>query len=139
MVRQAVENALTIHVDDRNHVGRIFRDQPEQFFSFDKSAAHAVNLELLIQRINVEDQHQPNETPNGLPKPGDNVFLFAKQEGGKASCQQQRNHYGGAPKEPLSTLDPADIYVVGLRCHKMSRLSLAWGRRDTGSCSSIGG
>ena len=73
--------------------------------------ADAVNLELLIDRVKVEEQHHADQPTHGqahmqtvklasgvLPK-------HREAEGHDAECEQERDQNGGRPQHPFPPLD----------------------------------
>jgi hypothetical protein len=65
-MREAVVDAPAFHVDDGNKVCSIFTDQSEQFLAFKQLTADAMNLQLLVDAVEVEQQHQAGESPDGF-------------------------------------------------------------------------
>src|SRR5580704_8748522 len=53
-VRRTVVEPLPIRIDHGNHVGRVFRNQAEQFLALHQLLSNGLNLEVLVEGIDVE-------------------------------------------------------------------------------------
>ena len=51
---------MTLAVDERDHVGSVLADQAEELILFDEAPANLMQLPVLVDSVDVEDQHQPS-------------------------------------------------------------------------------
>jgi len=117
-VGEAVVDAVAIHVHDGDEVGGVFADEAEELLALDQSATNTVDLKLLEDAIEVEEEHETDQAPDGLPKveqgfPG---FAGVKERWDKRDdCRGQEQRYadGGAPEPPLATLDASEAVARG--------------------------
>ena len=66
MVRRAVVDSIPSTIDDRNHVGCVLGDDFKKLIAFGQFAPNALELELLINRIRVEEKHKACQAANPL-------------------------------------------------------------------------
>ena len=65
LVRWAVVEPLPVGVHHRDHIGRILADQPKELLAANQLLTNSVNLQLLVNRINVEQQDQADQPSYG--------------------------------------------------------------------------
>ena len=64
LVCRAVVNALSGAVHHRNHVRRVFGDQLKELVALGQPAPDALQLQMLIEGVNVEQQHHAGQSAN---------------------------------------------------------------------------
>ncbi len=92
----------------------------KQFFSFDELPANPVNLHVLVDRVQIEQEHQADETSDCLREHILRVKilwrgLIWKQEGGQCRGEQQRDDGRRYPQPPFSALDLPEIRAESIR------------------------
>ena len=58
LIGRAVVQPTAIAVDERDHVGGIFTDELKKLIALCQLASNAVELQVLIDRVNIEEQNQ---------------------------------------------------------------------------------
>src|SRR6266702_1162619 len=66
LIGKTVEDSMAFHIYDGNHVRRILADQMKKFFSFEQLPANPVNLQMLINRVQIEQENKTNQTSYSL-------------------------------------------------------------------------
>ncbi len=66
LVGDAVVDAVAFHVHDGDEVGGVFTDETEELFALEELAADAMDLELLKDRVEIEEQNKADQAPDGL-------------------------------------------------------------------------
>ena len=103
-----------IAVDQRDHVGGILTDELKKLISLGQLAANAVELQMLIDGVKVEEQYQSGQPAHPFPeiKPVRNVRLPTKPgKGERDDPQGQGQGYrnGEPPQPPFAAFDPAHL------------------------------
>ena len=68
LIRKAVENPAAFQIHDGNHVRRILADQVEELLSFDQLPANAMDLQVLIDGVEIEQENEGGQTTHSLRK-----------------------------------------------------------------------
>ena len=63
-VGRAVVEPAPGRIHDGDHVGGVLADQAEKLFAFHQLMSNPIDLDLLIDRVDVEEQHQADEAAN---------------------------------------------------------------------------
>jgi hypothetical protein len=69
-----------------------------------------VQLELLVDGVQIKEQHDTDESPHGALQGKRRFRLFARtqqrrQEGQDSGCQERGNYHRRGPKPPLTLFD----------------------------------
>ena len=102
MVGGAVIDSLTRRIHHRNHICGVFGNEPKQFVMLRELAANSLKLQMLINRIDIEQQNESSQAANtlGKIKPIKGLFAAAirtKRKKDDSSSQCQRYGYGKNP------------------------------------------
>src|SRR5579863_4106238 len=99
-------------IDHRDHVRCILTDELKQLVTLSKLAPDSLELQVLVHRIDVEQQNEGRQPANPFPEispVGSRGFGVLAEEGKKhnSRSQRQRDGYSESPKPPLPPFDLA--------------------------------
>src|SRR5580698_827249 len=102
LIGNAVENPPPFHIHDCDHVGGVLAYKVKQLFPIDQLTADSVNQKVLIDRVEIEEEYQADQTPDSLRQYGSSVEIFVKvgireEKGGQSHGKQQRDDSRGCP------------------------------------------
>jgi hypothetical protein len=114
LVGKAVVNALAVHVHDGDHVGRVVADQVEEFFPFEQLAAYAMDQEILINSVEIEEENEADESSHGL---GQNILgvivlmkvRVRKEKGSQPESKKKRDDGRGCPEPPFPAFNSPEV------------------------------
>jgi hypothetical protein len=106
LVGKAVVNALAVHVHDGDHVGGVLVDQVEELFAFEELAAYAMDQEILIDSVEVEEENEAHESSHGLRQNILGVIVLmkvrvGKKKGSQPEGKKKRDDGCGRPEPPF--------------------------------------
>src|ERR1700693_5511411 len=101
-----------MRVDHSDHVGCVFSDEMEKLFPLKEPAPDALQLQMLIDGVNVEQQDKSSQPSYPLLQvPGIDVVTGQVKAGEcqrkDAERQNQSDGYSESPKPPFPTLHAA--------------------------------
>src|SRR5580698_10211164 len=110
---------MAVHIDDGDEVGGIFADEAEELFAFEELAPNAMDLELLVDRVEIEKQDEADQPPDRLLEleevlPGFAGMQERRKKRNDRRREEQSDEYGGSPKPPLAALNAAKAVARGL-------------------------
>src|SRR6266436_1503378 len=101
LVSGAGVNPTSVRVYNSNQFFRIFADQPVQLFALVQLTAHPLNFELLIDYVEIEQDHQGDQATYGLMDVEGKMRVRLLEKIGERSQprgQQQGHDNCGCPK-----------------------------------------
>jgi len=110
LVRSAVIDPASFCIDYGDQVRGVLADEPENLFAVEQPPAHAVQLELLINRVEVEQEDHAEESDHLFTQRRERLVIPVgvqqRQEERRDPCRkQERNADGGGPQQPLPVLN----------------------------------
>ena len=66
LVREAIKEPPPVHVHHSDHICGVFANQVKKLFALDKLPADAVNQQVLIDGVKVEEEHESHQASDGL-------------------------------------------------------------------------
>src|SRR5260370_6980835 len=105
LIGKTVEDSTAFHIYDGNHVRRILADQMKKFFSFEQLPANPVNLQMLVNRVQIEQENKTNQTSYSLGQYIQHMKIWVglriwKQERSQRTREAKGDHALHAPHPP---------------------------------------
>ncbi len=115
LVRGTVVEPAAFAVHQRNHVRRVFADELKKLVTLRQLPADALQLKMLIDRVQVEQQHQTGQPAHPLAQVEPIVGVRLQVKPGKserdnAQGQRQGDRNRESPKPPLPAFDLAHLH-----------------------------
>src|SRR5439155_1281187 len=114
LIGKTVEDSTAFHIYDGNHVRRVLADQMKKFFPFEQLPANSVYLQMLINRVQVEQENETNQTSYGLGQHIRCMKIWGrgriwKQERSQRSCEEKSDDARHGPQPPFAALNLSKV------------------------------
>src|SRR6185437_3708013 len=113
LISGAVVETAAVAVHQGDHVSGVLADQSKQLIVLGQLTPDAVQLEVLVNGINVEQEHQCGQAPHPFLQIAPIVFPGEveprESKGNNGERQQQGDGYGKTPQPPFAAFNLAQL------------------------------